>query len=50
MHKYAIPEIEKRRIAKKDFLPDLSTLRSCKIYDNYIKNTRMRLRKEVHSD
>lgn len=50
MHKYAIPEIERRRVAKQELLPDFSKLRWCKIQDNYIKNTRMRLRKEIHSD
>lgn len=50
MHKYTIPEIERRRIAKQDLLPDLSTLCSFHIQDHYIKNTRMRLRKQAHTD
>lgn len=50
MTKYAIPEIEKRRIANKELLPDLSLLPWSKMEDRYIDGTRMRLRKQINSD
>jgi CYTH domain-containing protein len=45
--KYTRPEIERRWLVEKKYLPDLSKLEQWRVIDHYLVGTRMRLRKMV---